>query len=482
MCGHALKHLLGPVGDIVGAVLTFAGMPELGIPLAAASSAGGEALSGGKIGQDILAGLGGVLAGALPIAGPALGGALDIGTMAGDALVGAGSGVFQGAAAGNPLMGALTGGAGGLAAGALSGLGSGGSTVGAASDSIAGSGGGALPSAGAGSTGIGAGAGAIAAPASIGVPDAGAGFLGSPELGGQITAGLPSATDAVGGAATSTTSAFPVITSSGYGVPDMATGATAATGGGASANPVPVGTSLPASDLSNLSSTAAGNVTTGGGGASGGISGFINNLFGGNSGSSGASGGNSFDSLFGSGAASGGSSGGSSGGIGSLLKDIAPIAALGGVGLNAIRSMSGPLSSTTPYASAEATTANNLNTQGTQLASYLQSGTLPPGVQNSINQAAEAAKAQIRSKYASMGGGDTSAMMQDLANVDQMAATQGTQIATNLLQTGISETGLSAQLYQSLLQAATAQNAALSSSIGNFASALAGQPTVLKAA
>ena len=144
----------------------------------------------------------------------------------------------------------------------------------------------------------------------------------------------------------------------------------------------------------------------------------------------------------------------------------------GGLGLEALMQPSTPsvASSVGPISS----TASALGTQGTQLASYLQTGTLPPGVQQGITQAADAAKAQIRSRYAAMGGGaeTSSAAVQDMANVDTVAATQGAQIAEQLLSQGVNESQISAQLYSELLNLTLQQDAQLGNAIGSFASAM----------
>ena len=119
-----------------------------------------------------------------------------------------------------------------------------------------------------------------------------------------------------------------------------------------------------------------------------------------------------------------------------------------------------------------ASTAASLSSQGQSLASYLQNGTLPPGAQAAINQATAAATASIRSQYASMGMGGSSAEAQSIASAQQAGVTQATQLATNLLQTGISEQQVSAQLYQEIMAQSMQQDQALSQSIGLFASAM----------
>lgn len=118
--------------------------------------------------------------------------------------------------------------------------------------------------------------------------------------------------------------------------------------------------------------------------------------------------------------------------------------------------------------------ASQLGQQGNQLEGYLQSGSLPPGLQAGINQASESAKATIRSQYASRGMSGSSAEQQDLAAVDQRAQAQGAQMAMQLLNTGISETGMASQLYTQLLNQATARDQQLGSAISNFAQAAAG--------
>ena len=115
-----------------------------------------------------------------------------------------------------------------------------------------------------------------------------------------------------------------------------------------------------------------------------------------------------------------------------------------------------------------------LSAQSKQMENYFNSGTLPPGVQSGLNRATAAAKASIRSQYASLGSSGSSAEQQDLANVDQVAIAQGSDIALNLLKQGVSEQGMADQLYQDLMNTALSQDQQLGSAIGTFASGLAG--------
>ena len=95
-------------------------------------------------------------------------------------------------------------------------------------------------------------------------------------------------------------------------------------------------------------------------------------------------------------------------------------------------------------------------------------------MQTSIDTATKSAQAAIRSKYASMGMSGSTAEQQELNQITETASTQGFQIADTLLQQGISETQLSSELYQSIINVSMQQNAQTGSAIANLASALSG--------
>ncbi len=99
--------------------------------------------------------------------------------------------------------------------------------------------------------------------------------------------------------------------------------------------------------------------------------------------------------------------------------------------------------------------ANYLTAQARNLMSYLTTGTLPPGVQASVDQAAAAAKASIRSAYAQRGMSGSSAEAQDLSNVDTNKASQGAQIAMSLYSQGQNDVQLADNLYGVLVNAST---------------------------
>lgn len=121
-----------------------------------------------------------------------------------------------------------------------------------------------------------------------------------------------------------------------------------------------------------------------------------------------------------------------------------------------------------------AATASQEGVNSKQMESYLQNGTLPAGVQASINQATDSQKAQIRSSYAAKGMSGSSAEAQDLANADQNAQANGAKIAMDLMNTGIKESGLSSQIYAQLMEQSYKNDQNLQQAIGNFASNLSG--------
>jgi hypothetical protein len=164
------------------------------------------------------------------------------------------------------------------------------------------------------------------------------------------------------------------------------------------------------------------------------------------------------------------SEGFSLGGAGSWLM-AHPSAALGGLGLASSLLKSEKKPAGQPQLEASAA---NLSAQGNQLAGYLGSGTLPPGVGASLQAAHDAAAATVKSRYAARGQSGSSAEQAELANLAQTSVSQGASIASNLLSQGISEQQLSNQIYSQLMAASINQDNQLSGSIAKFAGSLAG--------
>ena len=129
--------------------------------------------------------------------------------------------------------------------------------------------------------------------------------------------------------------------------------------------------------------------------------------------------------------------------------------------------------------------AGQLNAQGQQLASYLQSGTLPPGLQTSVDQAAKAYKARIIQNHAKNGMStdprQNSALSAELAQADINAVMMTAKIGQDLLASGtqflnmgMQAQGLSSKIYEGLIRLDREQSKATGVAIANFASALSG--------
>ena len=146
------------------------------------------------------------------------------------------------------------------------------------------------------------------------------------------------------------------------------------------------------------------------------------------------------------------------------------LTATAGLGNDISTALAGPPKGTNQLQSQAA----QLGALGAQNEAYLQNGTLPVGVQTGINQATQSAIAAIKSKYASMGMSGSSAEQQDIASAQAQAQAQGANIAMNLMQQGVSETGLSSQIYQELIKNTMASDQNFSSAFTNLATAVGG--------
>lgn len=126
--------------------------------------------------------------------------------------------------------------------------------------------------------------------------------------------------------------------------------------------------------------------------------------------------------------------------------------------------------------------ANALAADSANLRSYLTSGTLPPGLKTAVDNATAAAKARLIQNYASRNPGisvdptKNSALAQELQAIDEQAAVSTSQIATQLMQTGMSAANISTQIYQNLMNIDIAAQQRSGQAIANFAAALSGAP------
>ena len=126
----------------------------------------------------------------------------------------------------------------------------------------------------------------------------------------------------------------------------------------------------------------------------------------------------------------------------------------------------------TPQAQALTQQAQQQMQQAQQLQSYLTSGQLPAGQQQALTSATDAAKAHIRSQYASMGLSGSTMEQQALNQVDQNAQMQAYKMAQSLFSTGSQEAGVASGIYTNLMRAQMQQDQSYANSIGAFAKAL----------
>lgn len=122
--------------------------------------------------------------------------------------------------------------------------------------------------------------------------------------------------------------------------------------------------------------------------------------------------------------------------------------------------------------------AGNLKSTGNILQQYLTTGTLPPGMQASVDAATKAAKASIIQRHAARGlptdPAKNSALQQELAQLEQNAIITGATLGDKLMAQGLSASGLSSQLYQAIMNLDRDRSKQTSQAIANFAAALGG--------
>lgn len=111
--------------------------------------------------------------------------------------------------------------------------------------------------------------------------------------------------------------------------------------------------------------------------------------------------------------------------------------------------------------------------QAQSTGAQFSSGQLPPGMQSGLDSANAAAKAAMRSMFASRGMSGSSSEVAALANIDQTTAKHGAEIAMGLIDRGIAANKMSAALYTTIMQKAMMDDDRLGKSIGRISAALA---------
>jgi hypothetical protein len=120
------------------------------------------------------------------------------------------------------------------------------------------------------------------------------------------------------------------------------------------------------------------------------------------------------------------------------------------------------------------TLATNTGTQGAALSGYLQSGTLPPGAQATVDASRNAAEAGIRSADARLGISGSTMEAQQIGEAKQQAAGQQFLIANELLGQGAKYTNLSANIYDELLKSQAGTDQEFQKALMTFAGGLGG--------
>lgn len=128
--------------------------------------------------------------------------------------------------------------------------------------------------------------------------------------------------------------------------------------------------------------------------------------------------------------------------------------------------------------------AGRLGPAGQQLMQYLQSGTLPPGLQQSVSQANQAARARIISNYGTQGMSTdpsrNSALAAELANVDRQSAISIAQIGERLMNEGVQASGLASNIYGQIANIDQTQTQNVGRAIANMAAALSPSRTTIQ--
>ena len=137
----------------------------------------------------------------------------------------------------------------------------------------------------------------------------------------------------------------------------------------------------------------------------------------------------------------------------------------------------------------ESSAVQNLNAiasqqaaEGQTLENYLNTGTLPAGLQAGVTQAVQQAKAAAISNMASQGLSTdptkNSALASELAAIDNQVPQLTAQIGEQLLSAGQAATGLSSSVYSTLANIDQTQTAAIGKAIASMAAALSGKTGV----
>lgn len=118
--------------------------------------------------------------------------------------------------------------------------------------------------------------------------------------------------------------------------------------------------------------------------------------------------------------------------------------------------------------------ANKLTQQGDALSGAMFGGQLPAGAKTAVDMATQAAKARTRSTYAQLGLAGSTMEADALNSIDRNAAAQTFQMADQLLQQGMKGTAMGQDIYNTILSTQMSQDRELSNAIAGFAAQMMG--------
>ena len=161
-------------------------------------------------------------------------------------------------------------------------------------------------------------------------------------------------------------------------------------------------------------------------------------------------------------------------GVGELLGVGLPAAGL----IKQLASMSG---GQTPLSPLQQEQLNAMRAQR-GMAEQFMTGQVPAGMQQSLQNQAQAEIQQIKSRYAQMGMSGSTAEMQDIAAAQARATARLGQAQSNMIAQGAAMLGMPATITQQLSREQLAQDAAFNDSLAQFVAALSGGPPTKRAA
>lgn len=159
-------------------------------------------------------------------------------------------------------------------------------------------------------------------------------------------------------------------------------------------------------------------------------------------------------------------------GLGGLIKNISPLVAAG-VGVNGLIKGNGGV----PNGGAQTAIAQQQAAAGAPLINAMNTGELPPGQEQQVDQQLQAQIAQIKAKYAQNGLSGSTMEQQDIQAAQNASTAQRASMAQQAVQTGISLLGGAQGGYNNLAVQQQALDKEEQEAISSLAAAFGGGST-----